>query len=135
MERRESGKENVELAVATRFGDCTGHVRILEDQRRLFDLEMIERASGRAHGSSDVSLPVVRERFAIQRAQQVEVHRRRLQLHVLDSQNVAARLERHVPEQPRARRPHVHVCQDVVEILRVALTTDVELHLAATGRR
>src|SRR5204863_590762 len=46
MERCERGKQNVELALAARFRHCAGNMRVVEDQRRLLDLEMIEWSAG-----------------------------------------------------------------------------------------
>ena len=135
VECGEGRKKNVELALAAGFGYRARHMSIFEDERRLLHLEMIERAARRSHGAGDVSLPVVRERLAVQGAQQIEIDRRRLELDVLDRQHFTARLERHVSEQPRSRRPHIHVAEHVVEELRVPQTADVELQLAAARRR
>src|SRR6266516_1494060 len=99
MKRGESWKKDVQLTFAARFGYCAGHVRIVEDERGFLDPEVIERTAGGSHGSGDVSLPIIWERFAVQRSQQIEIDRCRLQLDVLHRQNGPARGERHVPKQ------------------------------------
>ena len=67
MKGRERRIQYVELALAARFRHRARDVRVVENQRRLLDLEMIEGAARRSHRSSDVALPVIREPFAVQR--------------------------------------------------------------------
>ena len=96
---------------------------------------MIERSAGRPDSSGDFPLPIVRKRFTVEGPQQIEIDGRCIQLDVLHDENRPTGRKRHLPQQSRTRRTHVHIRQDVIEILRIPLAPDVELHLAAARCR
>ena len=95
----ERRKEDVELAFSRQLTHRSRYVRVLENERRSLDLETVERPAWRPHVPGDLALPVVRKVLAVQSAQQVEIHRHRLEVDVLHGQHRPARFERHVPHQ------------------------------------
>src|SRR6185503_10532432 len=70
---REGREKDVELAFTRELGNCSRDVRILEDERRAVDLEMVERPAGCPHLSREFSLPVVREFLSVEGAEEIEI--------------------------------------------------------------
>ena len=135
MEGGEGGKQDVELPFALEVRDSAWHMCVAEGQVRRVNVEVRQRAAARGDGTRQRTLPVGGKRLAIQGAQQIEVHRIRLKLHVVHGEHRAPGFERHRPPEPRPGRPHIHVADDIVELVQLPLVHDVELHLAAARGR
>ena len=117
--RRERGNVYVELASSSRLRDGAGNVRIGEGERGLLDVKMIQGTARSADCSRDVTLPIVREPFPVQRAEQIEIHRSRLKIDVLHDQDLAAKAVSHVAQQMRASAPHIHLGDYEVQKIRI----------------
>ena len=121
------GEQNVELAPALYSRDRARYVRVAKSQVRRIDDEVGQRTAACRDATRERALPVGGKGLAIQRAQQIEVHRIRLELHVVHGEHGAASFERHRPANPRFGRAHVHVVNDIIQLVQVALVPDVEL--------
>src|SRR6185312_11830081 len=130
----ERRREDVELALAARHGNCARYVRVREPELGILDMKPGEVSTRRTHRSSDIALPVVRKRLAVQCSEQIEIDRGCRELDVTHDQRILASREGHSPTQAGARRAYIHVAErkiGEVELLR--LRTNVQVRAARAG--
>src|SRR6185312_3909180 len=130
----ERWREDVELALAARDGNCAGYMSVGEPELGILDMKPSEVSTRRTHRSRDVALPVIRERLAVQCPEQIEIYRGCRELDVTHDQRVLACRERHSPTQAGARRAYIHITErkiGEVELLR--LRTNVQVRAAGAG--
>src|SRR5665647_2041724 len=127
--------KDVKLAARRTARDRTGHVRIIERELRLIDLEPIQWSAPSAHVSGELSTPRIRERFSVELLDEIEIERRSIHPHVLQYKHRAANSVRHVTGQMRLGRAHIQLLDCVIDNVRVSDAVDVEIHPPAAGGR
>ena len=110
-------------------------MRITKGEIRGIHVEVGEQSSTRTHRAGERPLPVCGKRLAVQCPKQVEVHRVRLQLHVVHRQHRPTRLERHRTTQPGLGGTYVHVVNHVIQFLQITCIHDVEVQRPAPRDR
>src|SRR5688572_6455559 len=104
---RELRLEDVELSAAGELRCRAAVLRVAPRHVRFVDDEMRQRTTGPTRVAEELSLPIDRERCASQRAQEIEIHRRRSKIDVANREYRATDDERHRSHQARLRAPHV----------------------------
>ena len=116
----------------------TGNVRVAKEAARIVDDKMRERAAASRHRSEQLSLPIQRKWFAVQRANEIEVDRIGAKADVSHEQQRRAGPEAHVAGEMRLRAAHIHLHElevDDLLVLRIVLDEQIERAAARSRQR
>ena len=136
-EARECRLEDVQLTATADTRDGAANMRVVEQRLRFVDREARQRPAAGAHAAEKLTAPIDRKWFAVERAQQIEVHGLRRESYVLHGEDGTANREGHVADEMRSGAHHIHRGELVVDDTQVlAFVADVQHHRApASGRQ